>query len=330
MPYLNFGGCLATLLAAIAVSVSAQAQAPAQIFPSKPVKWIVGYPAGGGSDFLARTVAAQMSVQLGQPVIIDNRAGAGAIVGAEVAARSSGDGYTLFTADNGVLIYNPALYKKLPYDPVRDFAPLGLMARTPLLIVAAPNAGIRNAQELIDMLKKNPGKLSYGSPGNGSPHHLAMELFKSRTAAFVVHVPYRGAAPAMQDAMGGQIPLIVVDTSTGMSAIKAGKLVPLVTFSKQRVSQLPDVPTMIELGYKDVEAYAWQGMVVPAGTPGDIRQKLSLEMQAAVNHPSVRKKLEEASWESVPSDAGLLSAYIVSETKKWHALIRERGISLEQ
>jgi tripartite-type tricarboxylate transporter receptor subunit TctC len=330
MYYLKSGARLAILLAAIAVSISAQAQAPAQSFPSKPVKWIVGYPAGGGSDFLARTVAAQMSVQLGQPVIIDNRAGASAIIGAEAAARSPGDGYTVFTADNGVLIYNPALYKKLPYDPVRDFAPLGLMARTPLLMVAAPNAGIRNAQELMDALRKNPGKLSYGSPGNGSPHHLAMELFKTRTATFVVHVPYRGAAPAMQDAMGGQIPLMIVDTSTGMSAIKAGKLVPLVAFSKKRVSQLPDVPTMIELGYKDVEAYAWQGMVVPVSTSNEIRQKLSLEMQAAVNSPGVRKKLEEASWESVPSDAAVMSAYALTETKKWHTLIRERGISLEQ
>ena len=330
MPYLNFGSRLAMLLTAIAVSVSAQAQVPTQSFPSKPVKWIVGYPAGGGSDFLARTVAAQMSVQLGQPVIIDNRAGAGAIIGAEATARSPGDGYTLFTADNGVLIYNPALYKRLPYDPERDFAPLGLMARTPLLIVAAPNAGIRNARELMDVLKKNPGKLNYGSPGNGSPHHLAMELFKTRTAAFAVHVPYRGAAPAMQDVMGGQIPLMIVDTSTGMSAIKAGKLVPLVAFSAKRVSQLPDVPTMIELGYKDVEAYAWQGMVVPASTPNDIRQKLSLEMQAAVNNPGVRKKLEEAAWESVPSDAALMSVYTLAETKKWHQLIRERGITLEQ
>lgn len=328
MPYLNFGARLAMLLAAIAVSAGAQAQAPS--FPNKPVKWIVGYPTGGGSDFLARTVAAQMSVQLGQPVLIDNRAGAGAIVGAEAAARSPGDGYTLFTADNGVLVYNPALYKKLPYDPARDFAPLGLMARTPLLVVAAPNAGIRNARELLDTLKKNPGKLSYGSPGNGSPHHLAMELFKNRTASFVVHVPYRGAAPAMQDAMGGQIPLMVVDTSTGMSAIKAGKLVPLVVFSAKRVAQLPEVPTMVELGYKDVEAYAWQGLVVPAGTPAEIRQKLSLEMQAAVNNPGVRRKLEEASWEAVPGEAVVMSAYTLVETKKWHALIRERGISLDQ
>lgn len=327
MLYLNVRSRLAMLLTAIAVSIGAQAQTPN--YPSKPVKWIVGYPAGGGSDFLARTVAAQMSTQMGQQVIIDNRAGAGAIIGAKTAARSPGDGYTLFTADNGVLVYNPALYKKLPYDPVRDFAPLGLIARTPLLIVAAPNAGIRNARELLDMLKKNPGKLSYGSPGNGSPHHLAMELFKSQTGVFVVHVPYRGAAPAMQDVMGGQIPLMMVDTSTGMSAIKAGKLLPLVMLSEKRIPQLPEVPTMIELGYKDVEAYAWQGLVVPASTPNDIRQKLSLEMQAAVNNPSVRKKLVEAAWEPVPSDSTLMSVYTLAETKKWHKLIRERGIALE-
>lgn len=324
---LNFWVRRAMLLAAIAATAGAQAQV--QNFPSKPVKWIVGYPAGGGSDFLARTIAAQMSVQMGQQVIIDNRAGAGAIIGAEVAARSPADGYTLFTADNGVLVYNPALYKKLPYDPARDFAPVGLMARAPLLIVAAPNAGIKNARELLDTLKKNPGKLSYGSPGNGSPHHLAMELFKNRTGFFVVHVPYRGAAPALQDVMGGQIPLMMVDTSSAMSAIKAGKLMPLVLLSDKRIPQLADIPTMVELGYKDVEAYAWQGLVVPSNTPKDIQRKLSLEMQAAVNHPAVRKKLAEAAWEAVPSDEGQMSVYTVAETGRWHKLIRERGITLE-
>ncbi|WP_298213985.1 tripartite tricarboxylate transporter substrate binding protein [Acidovorax sp.] len=318
------------LLAALALAAGSQAQTPTQNFPSKPVRWIVGYPAGGGSDFLARTISAQMSAQLGQPIVIDNKAGAAAIVGAETAARSQGDGYTVFTADNGVLVYNPALYKKLPYDQARDFAPLGLMARTPLLIVAAPNAGIHNAKELLEKLKNEPGKLSYGSPGNGSPHHLAMELFKARTASFIVHVPYRGAAPALQDTMGGQIPLMVADTSTSISAIKAGKLVPLANFSAKRSALLPDVPTMAELGFKDIEAYAWQGLVVPASTPPDIRQKLSQEMQTAINHPSVRKKIAEASWEAVPSDAALMATYTMAETKKWHALIRERGISLEQ
>ena len=316
------------LLAALACATAgAQAQTPQ--FPNKPVKWIVGYPAGGGTDFLARTIAAQLSTQLGQQVIIDNRAGAGAIIGAEAAARSPGDGYTVFTADNGVLVYNPALYKKLPYDAVRDFAPLGLMARAPLLIVAAPDAGIHNARELMDTLRKNPGKLSYASPGNGSPHHLAMELFKSRTGLFAVHVPYRGAAPALQDVMGGQVPLMMVDTSSAMSALKAGKLVPLAVLSGKRIAQLPDVPTVVELGYKDVEAYAWQGLVVPKSTPKDIQHRLSQEMQTAVNNPAVRKKLAEAAWEAVPSDETLMSVYTLAETGKWHKLIRDRGISLE-
>jgi tripartite-type tricarboxylate transporter receptor subunit TctC len=318
---------LLAALAASAASVGASAQA--QSFPGKPLRWIVGYPAGGGSDFLARSIAAQMSIQLGQQVIIDNRAGAGAIIGAEVAARSPGDGYTVFTADNGVLVYNPALYKKLPYDAGRDFAPIGLMARTPLLIVAAPNAQIKTAAELLQALKKNPGKLSYGSPGTGSPHHLAMELFKSQAGVFVVHVPYRGAAPALQDVMGGQIPLMVVDSSTGMSAIKAGRVIPLALMSARRSPQLPEVPTLVEMGYKEAEAYAWQGMVVPASTPKDIQQKLSQEMQLALAQPALRKKLDDAAWEIVPSDGMLMAAYTATETRRWHKLIRERGISIE-
>jgi tripartite-type tricarboxylate transporter receptor subunit TctC len=317
------------LLATAAMAAGAARAAAPENFPSKPVKWIVGYPAGGGTDYLARSIAAQMSERLGQQVIIENRAGAGAIIGAEAAARSPGDGYTVFTADNGVLVYNPALYKKLPYDAGRDFANIGLMARAPLLIVAAPNAQIRTAAELLDTLKKNPGKFSYASPGNGSPHHLAMELFKHQAGLFVLHVPYRGAAPALQDVMGGQIPLMMVDSSSGMSAIKAGKLVPLVALSGKRVAQLPEVPTLVEMGYKDVEAYAWQGMVVPSSTPKDIQQKLSTEMQAALNSPAVRKKLNEAAWEPVPSDGTLMSVYTLAETRKWHKLIKDRGISVE-
>lgn len=316
-----------TLILALLASAAAGAQA--QPFPNKPVKWVVGYPAGGGTDFLARTIAAQMSTQLGQPVVIDNRPGAGAIIGADLTAKSPGDGYTVFTADNGVLVYNPALYKKLPYDPAKDFAPIGLMARAPLLLVAAPSAGIKDAKEMMAAAKASPGKLSYGSPGNGSPHHLAMELLKSRTGLFVVHVPYRGAAPALQDVMGGQIPLMMVDTSSGMSAIKSGKLVPLVILSGKRIPQLPEVPTMGELGFKDVEAYAWQGMVVPASTPKDVQARLTREVQAALGNADVKKKLFEAAWEPVPSDAQAMAAYTASEIKIWHQLIKDRGITME-
>jgi tripartite-type tricarboxylate transporter receptor subunit TctC len=309
------------------VATAAHAQSPN--YPNKPVKWVVGYPAGGGTDFLARSIAAQMSIQMGQAIVIDNRPGAGAIIGADITAKSPADGYTVFTADNGVLVYNPALYKKLPYDPLKDFAPIGLMARAPLLIVAAPSAGIKDAKELLDYLKKNPGKLSYATPGNGSPHHLAMELFKSRSGLSVVHVPYRGAAPAVQDVMGGQVPLMMIDTSSGMPHIKAGKLLPLAILSAARIPQLPDVPTLAELGYKDVEAYAWQGLVVPAHTPKDVQLKLNADMQAALNNPAVRKKLFDAAWEPVPSDAAAMAAYTAAETRVWHKLIKDQGISLE-
>jgi len=298
-------------------------------FPNKPIKWVVGYPAGGGTDFLARTVAAQMSVQLNQSIVVDNRPGAAAIIGADIVAKSAGDGYTVFSADNGVLVYNAALYKKLPYDPVKDFAPIGLMARAPLMLVAAPNAGIKNARELLEKLKANPGKYSYGSPGNGSPHHLAMELLKSRLGLFVVHVPYRGAAPALQDVMGGQIPLMMIDTSSAISGIKSGKIVPLVLLSDKRIAQLPEVPTMVELGYKDVVAYAWQGLVVPASTPKDVQAKLNTAMQAALGNAAVKAKLYDAAWEPVPSDGATMASYVVSEIAVWHKLIRERGISLE-
>jgi tripartite-type tricarboxylate transporter receptor subunit TctC len=318
---------LAALSAAALLGTATGVQA--QAYPSKPLKWVVGYPAGGGTDFLARTIAAQLSTQIGQQVVVDNRPGAGAIIGADITAKSPGDGYTVFTADNGVLVYNPALYKKLPYDAAKDFAPIGLMARAPLMLVAAPNAGIKDAKELMAAAKQSPGKLSYGSPGNGSPHHLAMELLKSRTGLFIVHVPYRGAAPALQDVMGGQIPLMMVDTSSGMSAIKSGKLLPLMILSDKRIAQLPDVPTMAELGYPDVEAYAWQGLVVPASTPKDVQSRLTREVQAALANADVKKKLFEAAWEPVPSDAAAMASYTASETKVWHKLIKDRGITME-
>lgn len=317
----------ALLLTAIAATTLASAQTAS--FPGKPIKWIVGYPAGGGSDFIARTIGTQMSAQMGQPVVVDNRPGAGAIIGAELAAKSPGDGYTVFTADNGVLVYNPVLYKKLPYDAAKDFAPIGLIARAPLIVVAAPNADIKNARELLSKLKSNPGKYSYGSAGNGSPHHLAMELLKNRLGLFVVHVPYRGTGPAMQDLMGGQIPLMVVDASSGLSNIKAGKLIPLVALSPKRLAQLPDVPTMAELGYKDVVAYAWQGLVVPASTPKDIQARLSTELQAAINNPIVKKKLYDNAWDAVPSDGSFMSVFTFAETKIWQPVIRERGITLD-
>jgi len=314
--------------AALALAVSATALAQTA-YPAKPVRWVVGYPAGGGTDFLARTVGAQVSQQMGQPVLVDNRPGAGAIIASENVARSPGDGYTVFSADNGVLVYNPALYKKLPYDAEKDFALVGLMGRSPLIITAAPNAGIADAKALLAALKASPGKYSIATPGTGSPHHLAYELFQREAGVSMLHVPYKGGAPALQDLMGGQVALMMLDLPSGVSAIRAGKVIPLLAMSGERVPQLPNVPTAKELGFANVEAYTWQGLVTPAATPREVQAKLGSELQKAMADAGVKQKLYDAGWEARPADATEMTRYADSERRKWHALIKARDIKLD-
>ena len=318
----------AAALLALAASFLAF-DAPAQSFPNKQVRWVVGYPAGGGTDFLARTAGAQLSQQLGQPVVIDNRPGAAAIIASEHVARSPADGYTVFSADNGVLVYNPALYKKLPYDAEKDFALLGMMGRSSLIITAAPNAGFTDAKALLAELKRSPGKYSVATPGLGSPHHLALELFQREAGVSVLHVPYKGGAPALQDLMGGQVPLMVLDLPSGVSAVKAGKAIPLIAMSGERMPQLPNVLTAKELGFPAVEAYAWQGLVAPAATPKDVQARLGADLMKTMNDPGVRQKLQDAGWDPQPADAAEMTRYTEAQRKKWHALIKARDIKLD-
>ena len=321
---------LAAALVAVGASMFAL-DAPAQTaaFPTKPVRWVVGYPAGGGTDFLARTVGAQVSQQVGQPVLVDNKPGAGAIIASENVARAPGDGYTVFSADNGVLVYNPALYKKLPYDAEKDFALVGMMGRSPLILTAAPNAGIADAKALLATLKASPGKFSIATPGTGSPHHLALELFQREAGVSMLHVPYKGGAPALQDLMGGQVALMMLDLPSGVSAVKAGKVVPLLAMSAERVPQLPNIHTAKELGFANVEAYTWQGLVAPAATPKEVQAKLGAELQKAMADGGVRQKLYDAGWEARPADAAEMTRYTDAERKKWHALIKARDIKLD-
>lgn len=297
-------------------------------YPTKPVRWVVGYPAGGGTDYLARTAGAQLSQQLAQPVTVDNRPGAGAIIASENVARSPADGYTVFSADNGVLVYNPALYKKLPYDAEKDFALLGMMGRSPLIITAAPGAGFSDAKALIAALKASPGKYSIATPGTGSPHHLAYELFQREAGVSLLHIPYKGGAPALQDLMGNQVPLMMLDLPSGISAVKAGKVIPLMAMSSERVPQLPQLPTAKELGYA-VEAYTWQGLVAPAATPKDIQARLGADLLKSMNDPGVKQKLYDAGWEARPTDATEMARFVDTERKKWHALIKARDIKLD-
>ena len=304
----------------------------AQAWPNKPVRWVVAYPAGGGSDFLARQIAPQLSKQLGQTIIIDNRPGAAGLIGTDNAAKSPPDGYTIVTGDNGAIVFATAMYKKVPYDPA-ELVPIGFMARFPLILAVNPNAGFTSAKQLIDELKKNPGKYSYASPGVGSPHHLAMELLKDRTNTFAVHVPYRGTAMAVQDVIGGQVPMMVLDTAAGLPQIKAGKVKALAVMSLKRIPSLPDVPTLDELGraygLQGFDVSAWQALFVPKGTPPEIAARLSSETAKAINTPDVRARLEDFGLEVAPSDGPTLGAFVKKETAFWHALIKDRKLSAE-
>ena len=304
----------------------------AQAWPNKPVRWVVAYPAGGGSDFLARQIAPQLSKQLAQTIIIDNRPGAAGLIGTDNAAKSPPDGYTIVTGDNGAIVFATAMYKKVPYDPA-ELVPIGFMARFPLILAVNPNAGFTSAKQLIDELKKNPGKYSYASPGVGSPHHLAMELLKDRTNTFAVHVPYRGTAMAVQDVIGGQVPMMVLDTAAGLPQIKAGKVKALAVMSLKRIPSLPDVPTLDELGraygLQGFDVSAWQALFVPKGTPPEIAARLSSETAKAINTPDVRARLEDFGLEVAPSDGPTLGAFVKKETAFWHALIKDRKLSAE-
>ncbi len=318
------------VLAALALAALAAPVTHAQVYPAKALRLIVPYPAGGGTDFFARTVAVQLSQQMGQQVVVENRPGAATIIGAEAAAKSAPDGYTVLLGDTATFAVNPSLYRKLPYDPQKDFAPVSLTGRFALLLVVNPAAIKANSvSELIAQAKKESGKLDYASPGPGSPHHLAMELFKQRTGLQFTHVPYKGAAPAVQDLLGGRVPLMFLDLAAGAPQIKGGKLKALAVASDRRIAALPELPTLGESGLPGFEAWAWQVLAVPAGTPRNIVAKLNAEYRRATGTPEVRQKMIDAGIDPLQSSPQDASAYIRSETLKWAKVISEGRITVE-
>ena len=313
----------------LALSVLAASTAMAQTYPSKPIRWLVPYPAGGGSDFLARTIGQQLSTQTGQTVIVDNKPGANTAVAAAETARAPADGYTVLSADNGTMVFNPVLYKSLAYSPTKDLAPVTLMGRFPMILVVNPESGIADAKTFIDKAKASSVGINYASAGAGSPHHLAMELLKVETGLRLVHVPYRGAAPALADVVSGQVPAMMVDLAAGASFIKSGKVKPLAVANAVRLPQLPDVPTFAELGYKNVEAAALVGLVVPSATPPDTIAALNKQIVSAIREPGVNKKLQEFGVEPVGSTPAEFAELLKSETARWQKLIRDLGITLD-
>ena len=324
---MTIGKPLAAML--LVLTAFANPAAAQQAFPSKPIRWLVPYAAGGGSDFLARTISQTLSTQVGQPVLVDNKPGGNTALAAAETARAPADGYTVLSADNGTLVFNPALYKSLTYSPTKDLAPVTLMGRFPMILVVGPASDATSAKDFIARAKAKPGGFNYASAGAGSPHHLAMELLKAQTGLFMVHVPYRGAAPALADVAGGQVPAMMVDLAAGSGFIKGGKVKALAVANATRLPQLPDVPTFAELGFKNVEAAALVGMVVPAATPPDVIATLNRQVVAAINDPAVNQRMVDFGVEPVGNTPAQFAELLRSETTRWHKLIRDLKITLE-
>jgi tripartite-type tricarboxylate transporter receptor subunit TctC len=302
----------------------------AQQYPDHPLKWIVAYAAGGGTDTLARILGAAMSSKLGQPVVIDNRPGAATNIGAEATAKSLPDGYTMFSADNGTLVFNPALFRRLPYSPERDFRPIGLMARFPLVLTVKQNSTFGSAKALFDAAKAKAGDIDYGSPGVGSPHHLTMERLAKETGVRFNHVPYRGAAPALNDLLAGNFESMILDLPSGAEYLRSGRVKPLAICSATRHPDLPDVQTIQEaLGLRGFEAYAWQGLVVPARTPDAVANRLTTELATAVQDRSVSDKMRGIGLEPLTGGPDEFKTLIEAERAVWVPLIKERGITLD-
>ncbi|HMC14461.1 MAG TPA: tripartite tricarboxylate transporter substrate binding protein [Albitalea sp.] len=318
-----------TLLASLFGLAIAAVPMTSSAADNRPIEWVVGYAAGGGSDVVARTLAEAMGKTLNQTVIINNKPGAGTNIAADYAAKSKDYGHVMFTADFATLAANPWLYTKLSYNAEKDFAPVGLMVRFPLILVVAPNVPAKNFKEFQAWAKTNEGGTNYASPGAGSPHHLATELLRERAGLKLVHVPYRGAAPAVQDLIGGQVPFMLIDSASGYQHIASGKLRAIGVASAQRLATLKDVPTLAEQGLAGFEAYAWQGLVVPAGTPPEVVGTLSKALLTALDSTPVKARLQVLGVEPTPGTPAQMANYARSERDKWGQVIRSTGIKLD-
>ena len=322
--------CSLAAITLCAGTLFGSATVQAQGYPTKPVHVIVPYPAGGATDFFARTVFTRMSEGFGQQVLVENRPGAGTAIGASEVARAAPDGHTLLLGDAGTYAFNPTLYKKLSYDPVKDFAPISLTGRFALILAVNPTTmPVKSLKEFVETVKRNPGKIDYGAPGPGAPLHLAMELFRKTADLNMTPIPYKGGADAMADVIGGRIPTMFLDIASGLPQIKGGKVRPIAVASDKRVAALPDVPTVGEEGYPGFEAWAWQGFVAPAGTPRQIIARLNAEFAKVMADPAVQQRLSESGFEPQASTPEQFSAYMKSEIAKWEKVIRESNISLD-
>ncbi|MEO8317110.1 MAG: tripartite tricarboxylate transporter substrate binding protein [Bradyrhizobium sp.] len=315
------GGGLAWLAAGPALGQAA--------YPSRTIKMIVPYPAGGTTDLLGRLFADQLKSGLDATVVVENKPGAGTTLGAELVAKSEPDGYTLLMATSTTLAINKTLYKRLPYDPAVDFAPIGLVAGVPFALIINPTIPAKTLAEFIAYAKSKPG-LAYGSAGNGSPQHLGAEMLKTAAGIDIRHVPYRGSVPAMFDVVAGHIPFMVVDLQPALQQIREGTVRVLGVTTPKRVAAAPDIPTLAEGGLAGFELVAWQGVVAPSGTPRPIIDALAAQIAKLIADPATRDKLKEISLEPLPpSTPDSFAAYIKTEIARWAVIVKNSGAELE-
>jgi tripartite-type tricarboxylate transporter receptor subunit TctC len=296
---------------------------------SKPIEWVVGYAAGGGSDVVARTVAEQMTKSLQRSIIVNNKPGAATNIAADYVAKSKDFGNIVLTADFATLAANPALFAKLPYDAEKDFTPVGMLARFPLLLVVRPSVPAKNWHEFVSWAKGQKDGVNYASAGAGSPHHLAAEMLREQSGLNLSHVPYRGAAPAVQDLLGGQVSAAIMDTASVQQYVQSGKLRAIGVASPVRLKTLPDVPTLSEQGLTGFEAYAWQGLVVPAGTSAEFATKLNTALNTALNSSAVKERFLALGLEPLPGTPAQMASYARAERERWGKLIKTNGIKID-
>jgi tripartite-type tricarboxylate transporter receptor subunit TctC len=305
-------------------------QALAQSYPAKPVRLVVPFPPGGAPDLVARALAPKLHEELGQPVVVDNRAGAAGIIAMEIAAKSPPDGHVLVMGSAGPVAINPGLYRKLSYDVPRDFAPISRVTALPFLLVVHPSLPVKSVKDLLALAKAKPGELNYGSPGNGSTTHLATELLKSMTGMKITHIPYKGVAAAATDLMAGQVQILSGDLNTMLPHVRSGRMRGIAVTSERRSPVLPDMPTIAQSGVPGFEAAGWTGLLAPAGTPPTTVQRLSATVAKALETPDTRSRIGALGGEVASSTPEAFAAYIRSEIAKWGKLIQSLGIQSEQ
>ncbi|MCM2328773.1 MAG: tripartite tricarboxylate transporter substrate binding protein [Lysobacter sp.] len=317
---------LSVLVAALAFA--SPAAALAQAFPTKPIRLIVTYPPGGGADLMARLVAPKMGEALGQTVVVENKPGASGQIGAGEVARAAPDGYTIML-DASSFAVNPSLYSKLPYDPAKAFRPLAVLALYPNMLVVTPSFPPKDVKELVALAKSKPGSVAFASSGNGSAQHLAGELFKQRAGVDMTHIPYKGGGPAMNDVIGGQVPVFFANVASGLAHVKGGKLRAMAVTGAKRASSLPDLPTMAEAGIPGYEVYEWNAIFAPAGTPAPVVEKLAAAIAKAMQSPEIRERVASLGGDLAGYGPKEAEEFIREQTELWAKVVKAGNIRVD-